>query len=269
MRVALVPAAALLVHQLRFMLAFGSGAGAELARQGHSYLHSLVPWIVLLIGVAVGGFLWALGRALYGQRSVPRYTLSLAALWLVCSVSLVGIYVAQEFLEGLFATGHPAGLAGIFGYGGWWSIPAAVCVGLVLAAILHGARWVLDEVGERRRRVVPVYGRVRPGCPARVMPGCRGSRRWRTAGRVAALLAEIAHALPLGSSRTDHAGVSAIGARDAARRIPRSGSLTTPPPSSVKDRLAAQLEGQIDEPRARHAHAHARVRRQLADPSTD
>ena len=84
LRVALVPAAALLVHQLRFMLAFGSGAGAELARQGHSYLHSLVPWIVLLIGVAVGGFLWALGRALRGQRSVPRYTLSLAALWLVC-----------------------------------------------------------------------------------------------------------------------------------------------------------------------------------------
>ena len=153
LRAALVPAAALLVHELRFVLAFGSGAGAELARHGHSYLHSLVPWIVLLIGIAVGGFLWALGRALRGQRSVPRYTLSLAALWLLCAVSLVGIYVAQEFLEGLFATGHPAGLAGIFGSGGWWSIPVAVCIGLVLAALLHGARWVLDEVAERRVRV--------------------------------------------------------------------------------------------------------------------
>ena len=132
------------------MLAFGGGAGAELARQGHSYLHSLVPWIVLGLGVAVSGFLWALGRAVRGQRSVPRYTLSLTGLWLVCSISLVAIYVAQEFLEGLFATGHPAGLAGIFGYGGWWSIPAAVCVGLVLAAVLHGARWVLDEVAHCR-----------------------------------------------------------------------------------------------------------------------
>jgi hypothetical protein len=168
MRAALVPAAALLVHQLRFVLAFGSGAGAELARQGHSYLHSLVPWIVLLIGVAVGGFLWALGRALCGQRSVPRYTLSLAALWLLCSVCLVGIYVTQEFLEGLFATGHPAGLAGIFGYGGWWSIPAAVCVGLVLAAILHGARWVLNEVAQRRIRAV---FSVRP-CPVRPPRPC-------------------------------------------------------------------------------------------------
>jgi hypothetical protein len=159
-----MPAAAMLVHQLRFILAFGGGAGAELARQGHSYLHSLVPWIVLLIGVALGGFLWALGRAMSGQRSLPRYTLSLVALWIVCSACLISIYVAQEFLEGLFATGHPAGLAGIFGYGGWWSIPAAVCVGLVLAAVFHGARWVLDEVAQRRSDLLS--GRARR--PARL-----------------------------------------------------------------------------------------------------
>jgi hypothetical protein len=165
-RGALVPAAALAVHQLRFVLAFGGSAGIELARQGHSYLHSLVPWIVLLIGLAVGAFLWGLGRALAGQRSVPRYTLSLAALWVVCSVCLVAIYVTQEFLEGLFATGHPAGLAGIFGYGGWWSIPAAVCVGLVLATIFHGARWVLDEVAERRFGVIAARA-VRPAKPPR------------------------------------------------------------------------------------------------------
>jgi len=153
-RVALVPAAALAVHQLRFMLAFGGDAGVELARQGHSYLHSLVPWVVLLVGLAAGAFLWALGRAMGGQRSAPRYTLSLAALWVVCSACLLAIYVTQELLEGLLATGHPAGLAGVFGSGGWWSIPAAVCVGLVLAAAFHGARWVLDEVGHRRGRVV-------------------------------------------------------------------------------------------------------------------
>jgi hypothetical protein len=148
-RSALVPAAALAVHQLRFVLAFGGSAGTELARQGHSYLHSLAPWIVMLIGVAIGGFLRALGRALAKQRSVSRYTLSLGALWITCAVCLVAIYVTQEFVEGLLATGHPGGLAGIFGYGGWWSIPGAVCVGLVLAAIFHGARWVLDEVARR------------------------------------------------------------------------------------------------------------------------
>lgn len=148
-RAALVPAAALAVHQLRFALAFGSGAGAALARQGHSYLHSLAPWIMLLVAIAAGAFLSALGRAMSGQRSLSRYTMSLGALWLLCTTCLVAIYVAQEFLEGLLAAGHPAGLAGILGYGGWWSIPVAASVGLVLAAILHGARWVLDELTRR------------------------------------------------------------------------------------------------------------------------
>ena len=64
MRAALVPVAAFAVHQLRFWLAFGANAGLELTRKGHSYLHSLVPWLVLVIGFAVGGFLWALGRAM-------------------------------------------------------------------------------------------------------------------------------------------------------------------------------------------------------------
>lgn len=117
-RGALVPAGALAVHQLRYWLAFGSNATAELQAQGHSYLHSLVPWIVLLIAISAGVFLRALGGALGGRCSLPRYTWSFAVLWLVCAACLVAIYVCQEFLEGLFATGHPGGLIGIFGYGG-------------------------------------------------------------------------------------------------------------------------------------------------------
>src|SRR5437588_12250559 len=84
-RALLVPAAAIAVHQLRFLLAFGGHAGPVLARQGHAYLHSLVPWIVLSIGLAAGLFLWALGRALGGERSRSRYALSLAGLWVACS----------------------------------------------------------------------------------------------------------------------------------------------------------------------------------------
>lgn len=146
---ALMPAAALAVHQLRYWLAFGGHAGAELQRQGHSYLHSLVPWFVLLLAVAAGLFLRAVGRAFRGHSSLPRYTASFAALWLLCAACLVFIYVAQELLEGLFATGHPAALVGIFGYGGWWAIPAALVVGLVLAAALHGARRVIETIAGR------------------------------------------------------------------------------------------------------------------------
>jgi hypothetical protein len=152
---ALMPAAAFAVHQLRYWLAFGSRASVMLQRQGHSYLHSVAPWIVLLIAVSVGILLRAFGRALGGRGSVPRYTLSFTGLWLLCAASLVAIYAGQEFLEGLLATGHPAGLVGIFGYGGGWSVPAALAVGLVLAAIFHGFQWVLQQVGERRRPTAP------------------------------------------------------------------------------------------------------------------
>ena len=164
--VALLPAAAFVVHQLRFLLAFGGAAGSELQRTGHSYLHSLVPWIVLLIALVIGGFLRAAGRALAGQRSLPCYALSLTGLWAVCSLALVAIYVSQEFLEGLFATGHPAGLAGIFAYGGWWSIPAAIIVGFLLATLFHGARWVLDEVARRHAQRF-VRSRTRAGAVRR------------------------------------------------------------------------------------------------------
>ena len=183
-RVALLPAAALAVHQLRYLLAYGSAAGVELQRQGHSYLHSVVPWIVLVVALVVGGFLLALGRAFSGQTSLSRFSLSFTALWLVCTVALVAIYCCQEFLEGLFATGHPGGLVGIFGYGGWWSIPAAACVGLVLAAVFHGARWVLEEVAQRyaltlthRRRRPAQILRPRDARVPRLAPlagGCSG-----------------------------------------------------------------------------------------------
>ena len=154
-----MPAAAFAVHQLRYWLAYGSRTAVELQRQGHSYLHSIVPWVIVLLALAAGAFLLALGRALGGRSSLPRYTLSFTTLWLVCAACLVAIYAVQESLESLYATGHPGGLAGIFGYGGWWSIPAAVAVGLVLAAAFHGARLALHAAIERCARLNRLAGR--------------------------------------------------------------------------------------------------------------
>jgi H+/gluconate symporter-like permease len=150
--------AAFVVHQLRYVLAFGWNDGAELRMTGHSYVHSVVPWLVLLLALVAGGFLHAIGRALGGQRTLSRCAVSFTGLWLLCSTALVAIFACQEFLEGLFATGHPAGLAGVFGYGGWWAIPAALCVGLILASLFHGALWVLDEVAKRRARPLSATG---------------------------------------------------------------------------------------------------------------
>jgi hypothetical protein len=149
---ALMPLAAFAVHWLRYLLAFGSGARIVLERQGHAYLHSLLPWILLAVGFAVGRFARAAGRALRGNGSARGYAVSFFALWLICAACLICLYVCQEGLEGVLAAGHPAGLAGIFGYGGWWSIPAALAVGLVVAALLHGADWVLTELSRRFHR---------------------------------------------------------------------------------------------------------------------
>jgi hypothetical protein len=167
----LMPAAAFAVHQLRYWLAYGNRASAELQIQGHSYLHSAVPWIAALIAVSLGVFLRALGRAFGGQYTGPRFALSFAGLWLACAVSLVVIFACQEFLEGLFLAGHPAGLIGIFGYGGWWAIPASAAVGLVLAAVFHGAGWVLRGVAERhcRRSARPRRRTLRERLPHSVM----------------------------------------------------------------------------------------------------
>lgn len=148
-RAGLIPIAAFAVHQLRFLLAFGGGAGAELRETGHSYFHSVVPWIMLVVGLSVGGFLWSLGRAASGRRSVSGGGLSFLKLWLACAACLLAIYCTQETLEGLFATGHPTGIEGIFGFGGLWSIPSAIGVGLVLTVVMYGTQWTLDEVGRR------------------------------------------------------------------------------------------------------------------------
>jgi hypothetical protein len=151
-QVALLPPAAFAVHQLRYMLAFGASAGIELQRTGHSYLHSLVPWLVAALAIAIGIFLQSLGRAFAGRTTARGYGTTLLGLWLTCSAALVAIFICQEFLEGVFLTGHPAGLQGIFGFGGWWAVPASLCIGLVLAALFHGARWVLHEVARRHAR---------------------------------------------------------------------------------------------------------------------
>src|SRR4051794_37807013 len=109
----IVPAAALVVHQLRFTLAYGSQAKQVLAAEWHSYLNSLAPWLVLLLALGLGSFVLRVARAAR-DGAERRPARRLLEVWALAWASLVAIYVAQEFLEGLFAVGHPSGAAGIF-----------------------------------------------------------------------------------------------------------------------------------------------------------
>jgi hypothetical protein len=139
----LMPAAAFVVHQLRFRLAYGSRANQVLAAQGHSYLTSFAPWLVLAIAIALGMFVLRVAGAAAGRPDRhPRR--SFAGLWALSSLSLVAIYTAQELVEALFAVGHPGGMNGVFGHGGWWAVVVAVGAGAVVAALLRLACAVVD-----------------------------------------------------------------------------------------------------------------------------
>jgi uncharacterized membrane protein len=159
----LLPAGALVVHQLRYRIAYGPRAGAQLAAQGHSYLDSFAPWLVLLLCLAAGSFLARLVHAAATGSKPPRRR-SFAALWAATTVGLVSIYAVQELLEGFFAAGHPGGLAGVVGHGGWWAAVVAVGVGAVVAAVLRVADAAVEAFARERPRAVrqPLVPRALP-----------------------------------------------------------------------------------------------------------
>ena len=179
----LLPVAALGVHELRYRLAYGSQADSALAAQGHGYLDSLAPWLVLLLGLALGTFLVRAAGALGGRGdATPRR--SFAALWLLATASLVAIYAAQELLEGVFAAGHPSGLAGLVGHGGWWALAASVAVGAGVAAVLRLASAVVASAVRLVRSAAATDRACRASCGrARSCSPPRGVLASAAAGR--------------------------------------------------------------------------------------
>jgi hypothetical protein len=144
-----MPLAAWSVHQLRYLLAYGSGAGRELSEQGHAYLTFLMPGIVMFAALALGGIMLRFARSWREgvDRSDEQHTLR---LWTLAVAGLLAIYAGQEISEGMLAGGHPAGLAAVFGNGGWLAVPAALLVGGLVALGLRGARVVERFLAQQR-----------------------------------------------------------------------------------------------------------------------
>jgi hypothetical protein len=166
--VLILPAAALVVHQARYSLAYGSRANAELAAQGHSYLHSLVPWVVLTLGIGAWLFLRRVAAAAQSGRPGRFSRLAAPALWSLTTAGLIAIYAVQETLEGLVSSGHPNGVAAVFGHGGLWSIPAAAVVAVFVVLLMRAGRAVLRtaaRLGTRRRVIAAVAAEARPRPP--------------------------------------------------------------------------------------------------------
>ena len=163
---ALMPAAVLTVHQLRFQLAFGDRADGRLAAEGHGYLTALAPLAAMLVAIVAGVFLASVARAWREGAGEGRPAPSLARVWLTAGLALLAIYSAQEFAEGMLVSGHPGGLAGVFGQGGLWALPLSLLLGAVVALALRigsaAIEWAAARRAARTRRVARPRATRRP-----------------------------------------------------------------------------------------------------------
>ena len=128
----LIALGAFAVHQLRYLAAYGDGAGAALGAQGHSYLEAVLP----LLGVlAASAMLGTVAAAALGRGTTVA---SRRVGWAFCSAALLGIFCVQESAEAVLSAGHPGGVSALLGHGGWIALPIAVLVGRMVALLLDG-----------------------------------------------------------------------------------------------------------------------------------
>ena len=142
---ALLTFGAIIVHELRYVVAYGENARAALAEQGHSYMPFVQSLAVVLLAIALARFCVSLTRAHSGVLAEERPP-AFARLWLASSASLAAIYTLQEGFEGQFAPGHPGGLIGVFGDGGWSALIFSLLIGAAIAALTRLAHHALELV---------------------------------------------------------------------------------------------------------------------------
>jgi hypothetical protein len=148
--VSLLAVAALVVHDLRYRLGYQEHAGDALREEGHAYLCVVATLVGALLAVALACLGALLLRARRGGVAASARA-PLGRTWAYSALLLATIYAAQEWLEGQFAPGHPAGLAGVVCHAGWVALLLGVALGAAIALLLCGADAVLARVLARAR----------------------------------------------------------------------------------------------------------------------
>lgn len=147
---ALFAFAAFAVHQLRYLVADGSGAGETLARQGHGYLDLALPLLMSVVSALV-----ALALVSATTRSSTRsrpYRRSTATTFAAFTIALAAVFAAQESAEGLLSASHPGGLGAVLGHGGWIALPLSALFGTLLTLLLDTFAVVERRVAGRLAR---------------------------------------------------------------------------------------------------------------------
>jgi hypothetical protein len=159
---ALMAAAALALHQLRYLLAPAEAA----ERAEHAYVPFAAMLIVLLFALAAGqlSLRVAIARDEGKGEAEPR---AFRVVWLTSSAGLVAIFGGQELLEAVLAGGSAGDpLSG----GNFVALPLACVLGALVALALRWAggavRAAIRRLEARSPRPRPVLRPVwRPGRP--------------------------------------------------------------------------------------------------------
>lgn len=159
---ALVIAAALALHELRYLIA-GRPGGEQFTTE-HGYLPLVGAGAALLLGLA--GAMLLRGLAFARRTGTDRgRPVSLTRCWLLATGALLALHFGQEAAE-LTLNGAP--LTALAAHGAVLVLPLAAVAGLVVALGLRGARRVLSTAAARARRPRrgPAPVRVLPALPA-------------------------------------------------------------------------------------------------------
>ena len=151
---ALLGMGAMAVHELRYLLAYGGDSGRALSEQGHAYLPLITAAAVVLVGLATGQLIRAVGRA-RRTGAVEGEAPAFVAAWLLSALALTVIFALQESLEGLLSAGHPAGVAALTGHGGLVALPISAAIGALVALGLRGASAAVAAAARSSRRMDP------------------------------------------------------------------------------------------------------------------
>ena len=154
------------LHQLRYLLAFGTSGGVP--QESHGYLTDLLPALAVLV-LSV-----ALATLIRGTEGASPARAPLVRRMAMFSIALLAIYACQESLEGLLAAGHPGGPGALLAAGGWIALPLAIAIGALTAMLARALerleRAIAITHAERatRSRAPAVRGRQLPARMARL-----------------------------------------------------------------------------------------------------
>lgn len=137
---ALLLLGALSLHELRFLIDVGHG-GVGTGGHGHGYLLLAGPIIGMVAAILLGSLVV---RSAVCSPSARVQRVRVARVWPLAAAALLAIYTSQELVEGAVAPGHPSGLDGVFGNGGWVSIPLSLAIGAVIALLVRITQRVAD-----------------------------------------------------------------------------------------------------------------------------